>query len=184
MLFLFCVFLCCHTLFTPFISLFAPNSWSPMIFFAKKCCRVAAAKNVFEGLFFICLLHLKVLLAPCPKIQYANFLNIWNPWGKIMERSCLGFEKFLFKNGVKSPRQKKVFFFLRIFVICSLRFKVFLPPLPEVQCQFFFFLESLEKSFGKKWSQIVKLLLMKGLKLPCKKKVSFGEEDFIDIWCI
>ena len=37
----------------------------------------------------------------------------------------------------------------------------------------FRFSESLEKSNGKKWSQISKLLLIKGEKSPRKKKVSF-----------
>ena len=36
------------------------------------------------------------------------------------------------------------------------------------------FSESLRKSNGKKWSQIWKLLLIKGVKLP-HKKVNFGE---------
>ena len=59
------------------------------------------------------------------------FLEIWNPWGKVMERSGPRFEDFLFKNGLKLPRQKN--FFLHFF-ICSLRLNVFFPPLPKVQC--------------------------------------------------
>ena len=35
------------------------------------------------------------------------------------------------------------------------------------------YFESLGKSNGKKWSQIVKLLLIWGVKSPCEKKVSF-----------
>ena len=49
-------------------------------------------------------------------------------------------------------------------------------PFPEVQCPISFrYLESLGKSNGKKWSQIVKLLLIKGLHLPRKKSCFFGE---------
>ena len=47
-------------------------------------------------------------------------------------------------------------------------------------------LESLGKNNGKKWSQILKLLLIKGVKLPRKKKLFFGkfcltEQDFLGI---
>ena len=63
--------------------------------------------------------------------------------------------------------------------VCSLlryRLNVFLTPLPEVGCPIFVRdLESLGKSNGKKWSQIVKLLLIKGLHLPRKKSSFFGE---------
>ena len=45
----------------------------------------------------------------------------------------------------------------------------------------FRFFETLGKSNGKKWSQMVKLLLIMGLKLPRKKKFAFLQE-FIIIW--
>ena len=63
--------------------------------------------------------------------------------------------------------------------VCSLlrhRFNVFLPPLPKVVCP-----KNLDiknpwgKSNGKKWSQIGKLLLIKGVKLPRKKCLFLGE---------
>ena len=38
--------------------------------------------------------HLTVFLPPLPKIGCAIFLEIQNPWGKVMERSGLRFELF------------------------------------------------------------------------------------------
>ena len=70
----------------------------------------------------------------------------------------------------KNAAAKKVFFtdFRHLFTPVKGLFS----PLPEVQCPISFrYLESLGKSNGKKWSQIVKLLLIKGLQLPRKKNV-------------
>ena len=39
-------------------------------------------------------LLLTVFLAPLPEVQCPNFLDIWRPWGKLMERSGLRFENF------------------------------------------------------------------------------------------
>ena len=64
-------------------------------------------------------------------------------------------------------------FFTIFFFICSLRLNVFLALIPKVQCsKFFRFLEFFGKCNGKKWSQIWKLLLIKGVKLP-RKNVCF-----------
>ena len=52
----------------------------------------------------------------------------------------------------------------------SLRLTVFLPPLPEVQCPNHLDFQNPWKEFGQKWSQIWKLLLIKGVKLPRQKK--------------
>ena len=40
------------------------------------------------------LLCLTAFLPPLLKVQCPNFLDIWNPWGKVMERSGLRFENF------------------------------------------------------------------------------------------
>ena len=70
--------------------------------------------------------------------------------------------------GCKIATAKKVFFtvfFLHLFT----PFKIFLPPLHEVQ----WFLKSVGKSNGKKWYQIWKLLLIKYVKSPRKTKFVF-----------
>ena len=75
--------------------------------FAHKGCKIAAAKKVFLTDFFICSLRLNVFLPPLPEVQCPNFLDLRNPWGKVMERS--GWKLLLIK-GVKSPRKKKLVF--------------------------------------------------------------------------
>ena len=52
----------------------------------------------------------------------------------------------------------------------SLRFTVFLPPLPDVQCLNFLDIMNPWESNGKKWSQIWTYLLKNGLKSPRQKK--------------
>ena len=55
--------------------------------------------------------RLNVFLPPFPEVVYPIFLEIRNPWGKVMERSGLKFEIFCLKI-VKNRAQKKVFFLL------------------------------------------------------------------------
>ena len=52
----------------------------------------------------------KRILPPLPKVGCPIFLEIRNPWGKVMERSGLIFEHFCLKI-VKKRRAKKTFFF-------------------------------------------------------------------------
>ena len=52
-----------------------------------------------------------VFLPPLPKFGGPIFLEIWNPWGKVILRSGLRFEILLFENCIKSPRKKKKKFF-------------------------------------------------------------------------
>ena len=42
----------------------------------------------------ICSLRLNVFLPPLPEVQCPIFLDFWNPWKKVMERSGLIFENF------------------------------------------------------------------------------------------
>ena len=53
---------------------------------------------------------LNVFLPPLSEVGCPIFLEIRNPWGKVMERSGLRFEIFLFGSGLKLPNKKKVFF--------------------------------------------------------------------------
>ena len=54
--------------------------------------------------------RLNVFLSPLLEVQCPIFLEIWNPWEKVMERSGLIFEHFCLKI-VKNCRAKKKFFF-------------------------------------------------------------------------
>ena len=53
--------------------------------------------------------RLNVFLHPLPKVGCPIFLEIWIPWGKVIERSGLRIKKILIK-GVKSPQ----FFFFSV----------------------------------------------------------------------
>ena len=55
--------------------------------------------------------RLNVFLPLLLKVGCPKFLEIRNPWGKVMERSGLTFEH-LFGSCLKSPRKKKKFFWL------------------------------------------------------------------------
>ena len=73
--------------------------------------------------------------------------------------------KLLIIKGVKLPRQKKVSLQF-IFFIFFTPFNIFLPLFPKVQCpNTLDFQNPGGKSNGKKWSQIWKLVLIKGVKL-------------------
>ena len=72
-------------------------------YFTNKECKIAAQKekNVFfwrilpyrVGFFWYwCFsFRLTVFLPPLPKVQFSNFLDFWNPLGKVKERSGLKF---------------------------------------------------------------------------------------------
>ena len=47
-------------------------------------------KKFFLWIFsVICSLHLNVFLPQLPEVQYSNFLDFWNSWGKVMQRNGL-----------------------------------------------------------------------------------------------
>ena len=59
--------------------------------FCLKLSKIAAQKKVF---FFLSFFTFEVFLPPLPKVGCPIFLEIQNPWGKVMERSGLTFEHF------------------------------------------------------------------------------------------
>ena len=61
--------------------------------FAHKECKIAAAKFFFTDF----LLRSNVFLPPLPEVQCPICLVFQNPWGKVMERSCLIFKNFCTK---------------------------------------------------------------------------------------
>ena len=56
-----------------------------------------------------------VFLPPLPEVGCPIFLEIRDPWGKVMERSGLTFEHFFFERS-KIAAQKKVCFFADFFL--------------------------------------------------------------------
>ena len=65
--------------------------------FAHKGCKIAVAKKVFTDFFSICVPRLDVFLPPLPEVGCPIFLEIRNPWGKVMEGSGLTFEHLVWK---------------------------------------------------------------------------------------
>ena len=60
--------------------------------------------------------RLTVFLPPLPEVGCPIFLEIRNPWGKVMERSGLTFEHFCL-DVVSNRRAKKSLFFLADFAL-------------------------------------------------------------------
>ena len=76
--------------------------------------------------------RLTVFLSPLPEVHCPNFLDIRNPWGKVMERSVSRFEHCAHK--WSKITAAKIFLGGIFFFICSFRLNIFLPTFPEVQC--------------------------------------------------
>ena len=188
-----CPSVCLFTFEVPFNGLFAPTSqswmstifrdseslgksnrkkWSQIwTFLLENCLQLSRKKKVFSSLFSVFFgfqSFLTVFLPPLSEVGCPIFLEIRNPWGKVIERSGLGYEHFLFENCLKSPRKKKVFF-LHFFGL--LRFSVFFNGLFDStswsrMSNIFRYSDSLGKSNGKKWSNIWTFLFGSGLKSP------------------
>ena len=100
----------------PFNGLFAPTSrsrmsnifrdsgslgksngkiWSQIwTFLLENCLKLPRNKKFFSLIFSLLRYPLTVFLPPLPKVGCPIFLEIQNPWGKVMERSGLTFEHF------------------------------------------------------------------------------------------
>ena len=65
--------------------------------FCLKLSKIAAQKKSFFLHFSLSRYRLTVFLRPLPKVGCPIFLEIRNPWGKVMERSGLRFENFCLK---------------------------------------------------------------------------------------
>ena len=112
-----CPSVCLFTFEVPFNGLFAHTSRSPIFLeirnswgkvmersglryehFCLKLSKIAAQKKVFFlSLFSLLRYRLTVFLPPLPEVGCPIFLEIWNPWGKVMERSGLRYEHFCLK---------------------------------------------------------------------------------------
>ena len=65
------------------------------------CLKIVANRRAKKSFFFLTFFTFEVpfngLLPPLPKVGCPIFLEIRNPWEKVMERSGLTFEHFCFK---------------------------------------------------------------------------------------
>ena len=125
--------------------------------------------------------RLTVFLPPLPEVGCPIFLEIRNPWGKVIKRSGLRYEHFCLK--IVENRRAKKSFFLHFFGLLpfSVFFNGLFAPISRSQMSNIFRdLESLGKSKGKKWSQIWTFLFENCLKSPRKKKLIFSH--FFQFW--
>ena len=79
--------------------------------------------------------RLTVFLPPLPDVGCPIFLELRNPWGKVMERSGLRYEHFCLE--ILKNRRAKKSFFSSLFSLLRYRLTVFLPPLLKVGCPIF-----------------------------------------------
>ena len=103
--------------------------------------------------------RLNVFLLPLPEVGCPIFLELRNPWGKVMERSGLGYEHFCLKIVENCVTKKSFFSPLYSLFFDLLRFLVFFnglfaPTSQSRMSNIFRDSESLGNSNGKKWSQI------------------------------
>ena len=96
--------------------------------------------------------RLTFFLPPLPEVGCPIFLEIRNPWGKVMERSGLRYEHFCLK--IVQNRHAKKKFFLHFFTFEVLVNGLFAPISQSQMSNIFRDSESLRKSNGKKWSNI------------------------------
>ena len=103
-----------------------------MNIFVWKLSKIASQKKVFFlhffhffSIFFGFRSFLTVFLPPLPEVGCPIFLEIRNPWGKVMERSGLRYEHFCLK--IVENRVTKKSFFSPLFSLFFdlLRFSVF-----------------------------------------------------------
>ena len=89
------------------------KKWSQIwTFLLENCLKLPRKKKFFFlSLFSLLRYRLTVFLPPLPKVGCPIFLEIRNPWGKVMERSGLRYEHFVLKLS-KIAAQKKSFFSL------------------------------------------------------------------------
>ena len=81
-------------------------------FWFENCLKSPRKKKFFSSLFSVFFgfwSFITVFLPPLPEVGCPIFLEIWNPWGKVLERSGLRYEHFCLKI-VENRRAKKSFF--------------------------------------------------------------------------
>ena len=146
------------------------KKWSQMwTFLLKKCLKLQRKKKNFKDFFFLLLRYrLNGFFPNFLKLDVQIFRGS-ESLGENNEKKWSQMWTFLLKNGLKSPRRKKLFY--RFFPLLT-PFKCLFAPLYQSQLSRFYiiFFKSLRKTNRKKWSQIWILMPIKGVKLPRKKK--------------
>jgi hypothetical protein len=71
------------------------KKWSQIwTFLFENCRKSPRKKKFFLSLFSLLRYRLLVFLPPLPKVGCPIFLEIQNPWGRVMEKSGLRYDNF------------------------------------------------------------------------------------------
>ena len=111
------------------------------VFFTGLCAPTSRSRmsNIFrDSESFGFWSFLTVFLPTLPKVRCPIFLEIQNPWGKVMERSGLRYEHFCLK--IVLNRRKKKSFFLLFFwssSVFGLFYRSLCPHFPKSDVQYF-----------------------------------------------
>ena len=128
--------------------------------------RLKSLRKKKISLFSLLRYRLTIFLPQLPKVGCPIFLEIRNPWGKVMERSCLRYEHFVWKLS-KIAAQKKVFFLT--FFTFEVPFNgLFAPTSRNRMSNVFRDSESLGKSNAKKLSNIWTFFFWKWSKIAAQ----------------
>ena len=74
------------------------KKWSQIwTFLTENCLKLPRKKSFFSSLFSLLRYRLTVFLPPLPEVGCPIFLEVRNPWRKVMERSGLRYEHFYLK---------------------------------------------------------------------------------------
>ena len=121
--------------------MFSKHRPSGPMFSISRFVRLCVCLSVCLSVCSLLRYRLTVFLLPLPEVGCPIFLQIWNPWGEVMERSGLSYEHFCLKIVENCVNNKKknlhLFHFFWIFFGFRSFLTVFLPPLPEVRCPIF-----------------------------------------------
>ena len=79
----------------------------PMLSISRNV-RLSVRVSVCLSVYSLLRYRLNIFWSPLPRVGCPIFLEIRNPWGKVVERSGLRFEHFCL-NCLKSPHKKKFF---------------------------------------------------------------------------
>ena len=114
------------------------KKWSQIWTFSfENCLKLPRKKKVFFLLiFFTFEVPFNGLFAPTSQSRMSNIFRDSEFLGKSNGKKWSQISTFLFKNCLKLPRKKKVFFSLT-FSLLRYRLTVFLPPLSKVGCPIF-----------------------------------------------
>ena len=144
--------------------------------FTNKGCKIAQPKKCFLANFAllsrICmvsvfLIPFNSLFAPTSWSQMSKHFGFLESFGKSNGKKWSQIKKkLLLIKGAKLPKQKKGFTDFLLLHLFSLFKRLFAPTSWSPISKMFRFLKSFEKSNEKKWSKILKLMLIKSLKLP------------------